>query len=498
MAKREVYEAYVAFCESANLQPTNDATFGKIFRATFPNVQVRRLVRRVKAKKWHYCEVAYRPGSSLAAAAETAGQLPIDAPLAQPANGAASTTATKKRKRSSNDQGEAEEDSKREGDEEQEDDGQTVLRQRKSPRKEERHNVNTIKEERSLGPAGTSSSDNEASDEDQEEDPTGRKTSYDDSGRIHAGAGVDNKSSSAELGDSGTWRRELDQGLLSSGSTASTFSSLLHSSSGFSLRPNITESDRMLLAGSGAFAFGPARKRPGLGESLIDHSSLTSSSAEVFFSYQPASMEPFIRPEPVDRFASYHAHLPIADGEPASPASMASPAIASSSVATSPSSYSSAMPSPLTESPSPFEASLSLPVHRTQTGQMMHTQTLLSSTHLPLPQHYSSLVSTSQPFRQLPTLPSVNPPLTIHPYPSLPHRSLLNPSSQTPPLPIPTTSISTHVPLPPIAAAMNGAQPSVSGTSSQGDKEMSPDSMEIFISHLLTDKSGEVMTLRPM
>jgi len=58
VAKREVFEAYQAFCCNSGFPPTNDATFGKIFKSVFPRVQVRRLVRRVKAKRWHYCQVS--------------------------------------------------------------------------------------------------------------------------------------------------------------------------------------------------------------------------------------------------------------------------------------------------------------------------------------------------------------------------------------------------------------------------------------------------------
>jgi hypothetical protein len=62
LLKRELFEAYLRFCMQSNLNPTNDATFGRMVNAVFPNVQQRRLRRDSHIKKWHYCGIAYRSG----------------------------------------------------------------------------------------------------------------------------------------------------------------------------------------------------------------------------------------------------------------------------------------------------------------------------------------------------------------------------------------------------------------------------------------------------
>jgi hypothetical protein len=59
LLKRELFESYLKFCMQSNLNPTNDATFGRMVNAVFPNVQQRRLRRDSHIKKWHYCGIAY-------------------------------------------------------------------------------------------------------------------------------------------------------------------------------------------------------------------------------------------------------------------------------------------------------------------------------------------------------------------------------------------------------------------------------------------------------
>lgn len=595
VAKRDIFDAYVAFCRAHNYQTTNDATFGKIFKTIFPHVQVRRLVRRVKAKKWHYCDVAYRQDSPLAIGAgpalsatavatddddccsEDGGSEDGGSGTAQRSKAASARCSgrsrgpPKKRKRSTS---AAQKKAHLSDDDEEKEVDTNEKKKRRSRRGEEEEEEHDDDEEDGDYVEQQPSSMVQAAEEDEIDGGTpsaGATSIWSDS--------EDESSSSSSCYASPSLpdttskpaaesKHEEDKDLQSSTDTpvchtpserAPVPTSLATSTTGLSLgggdidlsASSVIRVSSMLhsssafplLAGTSAGLppFGPATKRRLDDSSELGSEappSLTSSSAEMFFSYQPASstaLADFVKAEPreeaeaetEEKPARRHPPTPMmavstVDREQIAPHAVAAappaivPAYAHAHHAhTFPAHYPAHESAAAPAEPSPFEASRNLPIHsQTMTSLLLahgHTTTSTFSmptsasyAYAPAPQllHASSTASANQASAFLPGQQQQHYQhghqhqhhhQYHHQHQHHSHQHQQHQQFSYPPYPIAqhqppsfvTTASTTHPSWP---------QPT---TGHQTDREMSPESVEIFISHLLTDKSGEVMTLRP-
>ncbi|ELR12687.1 RFX DNAbinding domain containing protein [Acanthamoeba castellanii str. Neff] len=80
--KKQVYDAYRAFCASCDFEPSDVSSFGKIFKRVFPDVERKRLV-----KGWHYNNLAPRANDttpSSSSSTSTAGGTEDSSPAAAP------------------------------------------------------------------------------------------------------------------------------------------------------------------------------------------------------------------------------------------------------------------------------------------------------------------------------------------------------------------------------------------------------------------------------
>lgn len=602
MAKRDIFDAYVAFCRANNYQTTNDATFGKIFKTIFPHVQVRRLVRRVKAKKWHYCDVAYRQDSPLAIGAGPALSATAvatdDDDCCSDDSGVTAQRRTKaaargsgrgrgppkKRKRSTSAAQKKGHPSDDEEVEQEETDASEKNKKRLRGEEEEEHDDDNDDEDGDYVEQEQPSLMVQAPEEDEIDGgtPSAGATSIWSDSEDESSSSSSSCYASPSLPDTASKpaaaeiKHEEDKDLLQSSTdtpvshtpserapvptclaTSTTglslggggdidlsassvirVSSMLHSSSAFPL---------LVGTSAGLPPFGPATKRLDDSSELGSEAppSLTSSSAEMFFSYQPASstaLADFVKAEPreeteaesEEKPARRHPPTPMmaastVDREQIAPHAVAAapPAIApayahAQHAHTFPAHYPTHESAAAPAEPSPFEASRNLPIHsQTMTSLLLaHGHTTTSTFSVPTPASYaytpaphlihaSSTASANQASAFLPGQQHYQHghqhqhqhqhhqhqhQHQHHSHQHQPHQQFAYPPypiAQHQPPPFVTTASATTHPSWPQQTTNHQT------TGHQTDREMSPESVEIFISHLLTDKSGEVMTLRP-
>jgi hypothetical protein len=591
VAKRDIYDAYLAFCRANNYQTTNDATFGKIFKTIFPHVQVRRLVRRVKAKKWHYCDVTYSKGSSLfAAAAEsessataTADADEDDDDITQENAPRSRRTNPKKRKRNTKAARRSESDDDANYDEDDNEKEEERTSTAPSAKRNRRHSED---EEEGEEDGDYKYHDDEAGElrtpskeEMQEVDGTpsaGVTSMWSDSDVDDSSSSSSSSSSSAaspaqcdaprierpeqpreedkDLNHSSTDTpvcanpaerplpaptpsRRTGGDIELSASSALSVSSMLHSSSVFSVFGRLDGTTPLPL-------FGPAKTR--LDDSSEPSSetppSLTSSSAEMFFSYQPSSaaMADFIKTEKSERPRPISVAVTADREEVApSPSPAPSPTLTQTPVHPFPAHHRPPHQQHQHTSfePSPFEASRDLPIHSHAMTSLLHnhpttypTQTAPHYAYPPQPTHHhtsssSTMASGNQSSAYAPSqhpLHQLPPQHQQHQYQHQPHQHHYNqqhqqhhqqhqhqfqhqpssphfsyPHSYTHPSAAQNHTAPTH----PLGGPAQAVAPSPApgghapGHHQPTDREMSPESVEIFISHLLTNKSSELMTL---
>jgi hypothetical protein len=610
VAKRDIFDAYVAFCRAHNYQTTNDATFGKIFKTIFPHVQVRRLVRRVKAKKWHYCDVAYRQDSPLAigagpALSATAVATTDDDDCCSDDSGVTAQRRTKaaarcsgrgrgqpkKRKRSTSAAQKKGHLSDDEEVEQEETDAGEKNKKRLRGEEEDEHDDDNDDEDGDYVEQEQPSLMVQAPEEDEVDGGTpsaGATSIWSDSEDESSSSSSSSCYASPSLPDTTSKsaaaeiKHEEDKDMLPSSTdtpvshtpserapvptclaTSTTglslcgggdidlsassvirVSSMLHSSSAFPL---------LVGTSAGLPPFGPATKRLDDSSELGSEAppSLTSSSAEMFFSYQPASstaLADFVKAEPreeaeaepEEKPARRHPPTPMmaastVDREQIAPHAVAAapPAIAPAyahahHAHTFPAHYPTHESAAAPAEPSPFEASRNLPIHsQTMTSLLLaHGHTTTSTFSMPTPASYayapapqlihaSSTASANQASAFLPGQQQHyqhghqhqhqhHQHQHQHQHHSHQHQHHSHQHQQHQQFAYPPYPTAQHQPPPFVTTASATTHPSWpqqttnhQTTGHQTDREMSPESVEIFISHLLTDKSGEVMTLRP-